>query len=748
MGRKPNAFTALIIQYFERGAKLPDSSNRYQHTCKACGEKFPKGRIDSLTAHLVKKCPALSIQDRQNALLQLNDFPNIEKPPNVSHNISTKQSPNVEFPLVSSSWTALETLAEVSRQFDMSEKHDDRSMNTQSLSTGTKISELQAPRKLEVYEQYTLDNPPVSYEQRPNREKKASNKKTHNQVNDVSLLSPGHISVDNISHGASSLTMNLNSVNDAVAASRFMPSMVDPQLLGHHINEQTSIHTGNPSDTNHVFTQLKTVEQALNEAGTSFSESLFNQGRGEQQLTWPIVDGSEVEACLNVQNFGDSVESSETTRAIMYSRLAMTTPLMNNEYTAEYRNGQKQNRPKVRGRFSASRRKEVQEVRKRGACIRCRMLKKPCSEGTPCNTCKNVESARLWKTPCIRTRVADELEMYTAGLHAVLAYHEVNNAKGQIDFRPSNCQIYASHYPETAIFASFNSLEGHSISSIAGHIDPSLNQSLCTNTLHILDHDKDDITSKLEVYAKKMSSVFFKSEPSKFMHTTLNFALELAVSKQDHLLLRALELWSFVHILMDHEMTWKLRQNNENEGQLGKQTAIEQITIEGTQSLICSQLNAAAEKKAAILCKSVLNELERRLLQRTAADSFETFLVVIVTLSCIEKSTWLFQSWEQDSFKYRWPLAKSPNSISSQGEKLADMLQMLLRMRNVPPKTYTRPEDGILASDASPLAQEYYKKLNLSYVHVLGKQANHTFDSADSRCFELRYCSRLLLPIT
>lgn len=37
----------------------------------------------------------------------------------------------------------------------------------------------------------------------------------------------------------------------------------------------------------------------------------------------------------------------------------------------------KPNKPKVRGRFTAERRREVQEVRKRGACIRCRMLKKP-----------------------------------------------------------------------------------------------------------------------------------------------------------------------------------------------------------------------------------------------------------------------------------------------------------------------------------------------------------------------------------
>lgn len=39
---------------------------------------------------------------------------------------------------------------------------------------------------------------------------------------------------------------------------------------------------------------------------------------------------------------------------------------------------------KVRGRFSADRRKEVQAIRKQGACIRCRMLKKPVSLESLC----------------------------------------------------------------------------------------------------------------------------------------------------------------------------------------------------------------------------------------------------------------------------------------------------------------------------------------------------------------------------
>lgn len=31
---------------------------------------------------------------------------------------------------------------------------------------------------------------------------------------------------------------------------------------------------------------------------------------------------------------------------------------------------------------------------------------------------------------------------------------------------------------------------------------------------------------------------------------------------------------------------------------------------------------------------------------------------------------------------------------------------------------------------------------------VLNKQANHTFDPANSRCYELRFCSRILLPLS
>lgn len=69
MGRKPNP---IVAKYFARGAKIDDASNRYQFTCKQCGERFPKGRIGSLYTHIRKKCTALSLQAKNGTALPIH----------------------------------------------------------------------------------------------------------------------------------------------------------------------------------------------------------------------------------------------------------------------------------------------------------------------------------------------------------------------------------------------------------------------------------------------------------------------------------------------------------------------------------------------------------------------------------------------------------------------------------------------------------------------------------------------------
>lgn len=70
MGRRPNP---IISKYFRRGDKIGDASNRYQYTCKKCGERFPKGRIDGLYNHCTKKCAVLSLREKSDLALEIHN---------------------------------------------------------------------------------------------------------------------------------------------------------------------------------------------------------------------------------------------------------------------------------------------------------------------------------------------------------------------------------------------------------------------------------------------------------------------------------------------------------------------------------------------------------------------------------------------------------------------------------------------------------------------------------------------------
>lgn len=67
-----------------------------------------------------------------------------------------------------SDFSGLHALVEAT-QFDILQKHDDRGVNNKSVEHGSIASE---PARLDIQELYTSDNPPVSYEQRGQRDRK------------------------------------------------------------------------------------------------------------------------------------------------------------------------------------------------------------------------------------------------------------------------------------------------------------------------------------------------------------------------------------------------------------------------------------------------------------------------------------------------------------------------------------------------------------------------------------------------
>ncbi|KAJ5370455.1 uncharacterized protein N7496_006547 [Penicillium cataractarum] len=710
MGRKPNQ---LILEFFIRGPKLEDSSNRYQHTCKACGEKFPKGRIDSLTNHLVKKCQAIPLRDRQRVLLRLHELPDLaEGDANKDPNAPAGKKGDGSFG-TRPNFDGLNVLAEASRQVGASDHTKRGPAYAQSVTSGGKTVVVDPALEAEFTVQSDVKE-----------EDENAQGNAHSSGTPTIPALPSHTS----DH----------------------PTSMSPPLGDHSMTPD--------STSNARQSQLSMIAASANEMvpqGLTMDDDGLKMGQWGQQLT------THEQLLFDSLQEHDPSLTAATQRAASFPRpIAMNPNTQAKGFVNEFGNSTKPAKPKVRGRFSDERRREVQEVRKRGACIRCRMLKKPCSGETPCTTCASVESARLWKHPCIRTRLSDEFELYNANLHATLAYHDTNSIKNQVKFEHYAGRIEVTHHEESLVYVTISGLQGHRASVSA--LDPQLQGlgddqfSAPAQEIYLLDSDADDIPSKLELYIKKTATFFFEREESNFMKSTLLLASELAQAKKDTLLERAVDLWVATHILVDNELTWKTFCNPtlpptsmhslsqpSDEGRL----PIEEVSDPESYALLCSQLRAAMEKRAMQLSKSVINDLERRLLQRQKTGWFETFLVAVVLLNCVERTCWLFRSWDNETFAQRWPLDKRPPYYYSQSERFADILHMLLRMRSLPPKSVVRPDNGTLkAVDGSDeYAMRWFDMIQVTPFY-LEERTNAVFDAQDSRSLDLRHSASLLLP--
>ncbi|KAJ5091855.1 hypothetical protein NUU61_006725 [Penicillium alfredii] len=724
MGRKPNQ---LILEFFIRGPKLEDASNRYQHTCKACGEKFPKGRIDSLTNHLVKKCQALPLRDRQRVLLRLHELPDIaDSEGNKDPNTATGKGKSADgsFPN-RPNFDGLNVLAEASRQVGASDQTKRGPAYTQSVTVGGKTVVVDPALEAEGFQG------PESQQNDVKQEDGANPQSSPHSSNPPTLPAlPSHTSGDH--QGSMSPPIGDNSPT--------------PDSASNARQSQLSMIAASASEM---------VPQGLSIEGDSLGSDGLKMGQWNQQLS------THEQLLFDSLQEHDPSLTATTQRAASYPRpIAMNPNTQAKGFVNEFGNSTKPTKPKVRGRFTADRRLEVQEVRKKGACIRCKMLKKPCSGDTPCTTCASVESARLWKVPCIRTRLSEECELYNANLHSTLAYHDTNSIKNQVKFEHYAGRIEVTHFEESNVFLTFSGLQGHRASVSA--LDPQL-QSLGddqfsgpSQEIYLLDSDADDLPGKMDMYIKKIAPFFFERETSAFMKPTLLLASEISQAKKDSLLERTLELWVATHILVDTELGWKTYCNPtlppasmhalsqpSDDGRL----PIDEVSDPESHALICSQLRAAMEKRAMQLSKSVITSLERRLIQRMSSGFFETFLIGIILLNCMERTSWLFRSWDNETFAQRWPLDKRPPYYFNQVDRFSDLLHMMLRMRYVPPKTTVRPDTGTLkAADGSDEnAQRWFDMIQIS-PYFLEERRNAVFNPTDSRSLDLHHSASWLQP--
>ncbi|KAL2023372.1 hypothetical protein VTK56DRAFT_2729 [Thermocarpiscus australiensis] len=740
MGRRPNA---LILQYFERGPKLQDQSNRYPHTCKACGEHFPRGRLDSLTSHLTKKCPAISEAERVNALLTLSGMSHASQRFQQSQQAHAQaqaqaraaqaNGSSVDLPMIQRDWTALGVLAEVSRQIDLNEKNDDRGQ-----PNGT-VPHAPAP----LAEHLNLENPPASQE---NGIAKAAKAEPPSPERDRALTAEERL--QEILRAEDANTDSANITMAAAAAARLHPSYLDPEILG---EEAAAAAAEAASATAAAAAAAEAANATAVAAATASAANSLPVADMTGTEEPPAVSAVPATATTNPpQPWGEITYATDSFQATVTNSgpVQHTIPSARGGFRLEPGpNGVKSRH--TRARFNATRRKEVQEVRKIGACIRCRVLRKTCSQGSPCDTCRKVLSPRVWRSGCVRTKFSEQLDLYSAGVQIVMAQSRVNSLKQAMRLGNHGLMVEACLFPEYGSRLQLQVLQHDPdrpdrVKLAEGTPEGNTADKTSSYPIVMLDSESQDVPGRVETYMREVLPELIRREPSHFMQVTLQTAVDVASKTNDELLKKSLELWGLVEVL-DRERQWIINAKTWAEDAPAK--SIKEGTDEELFNTICLQLSAAAERKAAATSKALLTGMQRVLQDSKVKIDFNMYFAVLILLNCVEKSSWSFKAWEQENLRHLWPLEKEPVSFAQQGYVIANLLHMLLGIRKALPRTARRESDGkLVTEEENPTMREYFEAINLDFAEVKAKHERPAFSPTNSRSFELLFCSTLLLP--
>lgn len=283
--------------------------------------------------------------------------------------------------------------------------------------------------------------------------------------------------------------------------------------------------------------------------------------------------------------------------------------------------------------------------------------------------------------------------------------------KDELELENNGTTIQVSHFPESGKDIVFETLVANLDPRESGAAD---NRKHTPQTV-MIDQAWEDIPDKIEKYMRLILPLFIEREPSSFMRVTLETAVRQIEAEDDELLRKALELWGLVESI-DRERQWSIIEKpkpdtpEEGEPRLVQETHI--ANDADIYTMICMQLNAAAERKANNTSRALLSHMDRLLTDSKVKVGFRMFLTAIIFLNCVEKFTWAFKAWEQDHLRPGWPLERDPSVFTQQGGNLASLLRMLLGIRKALPQT-ARKEEKLVCLDQDAEVVEYFGNLNL-----------------------------------
>ncbi|PNS16208.1 hypothetical protein CAC42_1971 [Sphaceloma murrayae] len=699
MGRKPNL---LIQEFFQRGAKLDDQSNRYEHTCKKCGMFFPKGRPDGMNRHLFEKCPNITDYDKARAFAFAQGQMDAEKIARRLGANGTQISDN-KTPSLSRAYpaslplqppfgstlqrepSALDTLAEVSRQ------HLD--LSRQRIHNEDQVSS-QPPAHSEAPQE--MDNWMIQLQQQLNDANNATSEPEHQIV-----------------------------ANDRTETAEDTASLVQTASAA---NELGVVSEDNDNKSVAHGTLSQDPQRAV-------------YGDEDQQKEMEVVPVERV--AHDEYNLDPALQARSDLRSSPQAIMTMTRqsnpgnfeyPPNETMHTTDMRGFGLLSRPlkrQKRNKFSSERRKEVGGIRKLGACLRCRMLKKPCSGDTPCSTCRSIGNPRLWRTTCVRTRLADEFGLYNTSYFFAKARDNLASltAGGPATRLPGRIDISLVNHDIKIAFPALSQAP----SRTRGTSD-------LKSTFFALEVDTENSIRSVDHYLSLTLASFNTLEDDPLIQTTVSTLKSLPT---DILIGRTLQLHAATSILCaSASLSWMILYTVQNPD-LETETPNLLSDSRADYPVLQSQLLDAVERYTASTFKQVANELERRLLARASSTSLTTYLVTVLLLNCVERMSLRFrrfdtrivmkdQDIEEIYAAEDWPLSKGPAKYVAQAASFSGLLEMLLRTRNLVPMTgpvegrlrtvQKNGRRGILSVVPVPAARECGGEDHSTYTESLADQ--------------------------
>ncbi|KAF3767991.1 hypothetical protein M406DRAFT_254291 [Cryphonectria parasitica EP155] len=749
----------VIKQFFDRGEKLKDNSNRYVHSCKLCGEVFKKGRVESLRKHITKKCTMISSQERINAALRFADIDPQRPESSRQAKQQSRQAQHGMTPLNldmlphQQSWTRLEALAEVSRRMDRDDREfgedDGQAQQHQHMSAADHMSDSllmnsssgaaahAGSNPFHVHDQFAFSSPQST----PQKDQSQQLQPQDKQVGIEKQARPADEVLDSINNPAISVataaTARLNTgsllaraIGEASRGSATPP--LPPPPAASHVTAPTGpFPTINNFSTDRQtpaqMETLSTFSSAL-AAGDGQSRPSTGHDSGPAQLPW------------GEYTFGAGTNEP--------ARLPDIRPMMGEPSRSVFRVDRNGGRGRhARARFSEPRRREVQNIRKIGACIRCRILRKTCSDDTPCLTCRKVLSPRVWRSGCIRTKITEKIDLFNARLHENHRKAEVDTCKAKWNTKYPIVVLQATHSDAGTVLGC-EALLGTEPAAI---FDPTLGREYQTVFPKVVMIDpNDDLPDRMQTYVSEILPELISREESVFSRITLETALDLANRRHvpERSLKLALELWACVEVI-DRETSWKFNVQPCPEIRDAIAGPITRETDEDVYKMLGLQLTAAAEQRAELVSKELLRHLQRDLQDGRATIDENMFFAVLLLLISVEKAIWAFKVWEQISaIQHGWPHpSKQPSYFIAQGDQIAELLRMLLQIRKAMPKVEVRDRDGVLVvEDYGSTYSSYFDRVKLKAANVIKRRQDPPFRPTNSRSLELHFCSTILLP--